>query len=133
MPQQAPRGRCVPEIEEIASTTQATDDEDEEPMTVPDIPNLRPSYGFLQMFHRIFTDLARDGLAHEMLQLPHPDEAFPSDNDNNNDLVMDRREIIIGHRRQLRIQKQYNPGRYLGDMDIQDDYIFQGAMAMKPH
>jgi hypothetical protein len=33
----------------------------------------QPHYGFANQFSGIFTDLAREGLAAEMLQLPNPD------------------------------------------------------------
>jgi protein SHQ1 len=75
-------------------------------------------YGFLNQFSGIFTDLVRDGLAIEMLQLPNPDETPASE------------------RRILRLaaeDKSFNVERYLGDLFIDDDYVYQCAMAMKPH
>ena len=84
-----------------------------------DIRNdLRPHYGFLNMHAGVFTDLAREGLAAEMLQLVDPDNTPPED------------------RRALRLEKEvddFDTNRYLGDLNVQDDYIYQTAMDMTPH
>ena len=72
----------------------------------------------MNMHSGVFTDLAREGLAAEMLELPHPDTTSPQD------------------RRVLRLEKELNDfdgNRYLGDLDVEEDYIYQTAMDMKPH
>jgi protein SHQ1 len=79
---------------------------------------LRPHYGFLNLYSGIFTDLAREGLAAEILQLPYPD-LTPAE---------DRRELRL-----LAEAKDFDADRYLGDLDINDDYLFQIAMNMTPH
>ena len=94
------------------------DDADEEPYSSNVLDEDKPHYGFLNQSVGIFTDLVRDGLAAEMLQLPNPDETDADE------------------RRTLRLQAEdeaFDADRYLGDIDIDDDYIYQSAMAMKPH
>ena len=76
----------------------------------------RPQYGFANMYVGVYTDLVRDGMAMEMLQLANPDET-PED-----------------ERRTLRLEyenKAFDPDRYLQDMDITDDYIYECAMKME--
>jgi len=86
---------------------------------LPDIRNaLRPHYGFLNLHSGVFTDLAREGLAAEMLQLPNPDSTSAED------------------RRAMRLDKEvkdFDDNRYLGDLNVEDDYIHQTAMNMRPH
>lgn len=90
-------------------------------------------YGFLQLYHSVFTDLAREGLCHEMLELPEPDAT------------------LEGDRRSMRLDVEadkFDPGRYLddailGEEDATDphyeedgcggDMIFDEAVHMKPH
>ena len=75
----------------------------------------RPHYGFANMFVSFFVDLVRDGMATEMLQLANPDET-PAE-----------------QRRQLRLafeQEKFDPDRYLEDLDMSDDYMYQCAMSM---
>lgn len=87
--------------------------------SLPDIRNaLRPYYGFLNMHSGVFEDLSREGLAAEMLQLPNPDTTPVED------------------RTTLRRQKEeadFDANRYLGDLYVEDDYIYQMAMNMVPH
>ena len=78
----------------------------------------RPRYGFMDMFEGIYTDLTREGMASEMLALPNPDETTSDD----------RRRL-----RQQSEEETFDGDRYLGDVDVQDDYLFQVAMAMEPH
>jgi protein SHQ1 len=78
----------------------------------------RPRYGFLNLYSGIFTDLAREGLAAEMLQLPDPDITTAED----------RREMRL-----LAELKAFDADRFLGDLDINDEYVFQIAMNMTPH
>lgn len=86
---------------------------------------LKPRYGFLNSFHSVFTDYCREGLSHEMLEIPEPDE-IPNE-----------------ERREMRIQtenEKFDPERYLGDLLILDDIdqdeadmIYIEAIHMKPH
>jgi len=67
----------------------------------------KPHYGFLQMHHSVFTDYAREGLAHEMLEIPNPDD------------------VRIELRREMRIEmenQKFNADRYLGDLYLSDNY-----------
>lgn len=95
------------------------DDQQDNDASIPDIRNaLRPHYGFLNLHSAVFTDLAREGLAAEMLQLPNPDTTPAED------------------RRILRMEKEvqdFDANRYLGDVFVEDDYIYQTAMQMQPH
>ena len=90
-------------------------------------------YGFLQLYHSVFTDLAREGLCHEMLELPEPDAT------------------LEGDRRSMRLDVEadkFDPGRYLddailGEEDATDphyeddgcggDMVFDEAVHMEPH
>lgn len=89
-------------------------------------------YGFLRLFHGVFTDLHRDGLAKEMLELPwqeswsHHLDVIPSTGAIN---VHQLRRV---RRREIENSK-FEPERYLGDMDIADDYVYQCALAAIPH
>jgi protein SHQ1 len=101
---------------------QQQDNEDIQQQETPSISDIRnalgPHYGFMNMHSGVFTDLAREGLAAEMLELQYPDTASPQE------------------RRELRLEKEledFDCNRYLGDLDVEDDYIYQTAMNMKPH
>ena len=91
-------------------------------------------YGFLQLFHSVFTDLAREGLCQEMLELPEPD-ITPE-----------------GDRRSMRLDVEadkFDPGRYVDDVLLGEEYatdsqycdddggggdmIFDEAVRMEPH
>jgi len=92
-------------------------------------------YGFLQLFHSVFTDLAREGLSQEMLELPEPD-ITPE-----------------GDRRSMRLDVEadkFDPGRYVDDVLLGEEYatdsqycdgddggggdmIFDEAVRMEPH
>ena len=94
------------------------DDADDEPLPSNVLDEDKPHYGFLNQSVGIFTDMVREGLAAEMLQLPNPDETDATE------------------RRTLRLQLEdeaFDADRYLGDIDVEDDYIYESAMAMKPH
>lgn len=86
---------------------------------------LKPHYGFLNMHHSVFTAYAREGLSHDMLEIPNPDE-----------MPMDQRR-----QERLNTEKiKFNPERYLGDFDLSydsddeaADMIFLEAMRMEPH
>lgn len=88
------------------------------------------AYGFARMFSGIFTDLSRDGLAKEMLELPWDDETT---------IIVDRkeRENFHSQRRSERIKLEhdkFDPNRYLADtFGYKDDYLYQCAMEMQPH
>jgi SHQ1 protein. len=86
---------------------------------------LKPHYGFLNMHHSVFTAYAREGLSHDMLEIPNPDE-MPVD---------ERREQRLNTER-----IKFDPDRYLGDFDLScdsddeaADMIFIEAMKMEPH
>ena len=107
---------------EVVSEERNEADNQEETIEDPLPPNVldedKPHYGFLNQSVGVFTDLVREGLAAEMLQLPNPDETDSND------------------RRKLRLEAEeetFDADRYLGDVDIEDDYIYQCAMAMEPH
>jgi len=86
---------------------------------------LRPHYGFLNMHHSVFTAYAREGLAHDMLEIPAPDETLAED------------------RRELRLESEaamFDADRYLGDLYISSDgndedadMIFVEAFRMDTH
>ena len=113
-------------------TNQSVEDDDE-----TDKPAISSgSYGFLKMFGGIFADLNRDGLAREMLELP-----WDSNHDQEYRLqspqIDDHDDDIWGRRRQERWrleQSKFDKDRWLQDLDIdEDDYVYQCALAMKPH
>lgn len=82
-------------------------------------------YGFRRMFHGIFTDLARDGLAKEMLEMPWEEQG-----------LLLAESSIRHERREQRFQmeaRNFGIERYLGDLEIEDDYIYQCATAMESH
>lgn len=89
-----------------------------------------PRYGFLGLFHSVFTDLAREGLSHEMMEIPNPDQ------------------VPEEERRAMRLEaegKKFNPDRYLEDLllDMEknhggegeggSDMVYDEATAMIPH
>jgi protein SHQ1 len=98
------------------------EDEDEEerfPADSIDLMNIgRPHYGFANMFVAVFTDLVRDGMAAEMLQLANPDET-PAE---------ERRTLRWAFE-----NEKFDPDRYLEDVDVSDDYIYECAMGMVAH
>ncbi len=91
-------------------------------------------YGFLQLFHSVFTDLAREGLCQEMLELPEPDITPEGD----------RRSMRLGVE-----ADKFDPGRYVDDALLGEEYatdsqycdddggggdmIFDEAVRMEPH
>jgi protein SHQ1 len=92
---------------------------DDDTLLASDMLNIdRPRYGFMNQFEGVFTDLVREGLATEMLQLPQPDATE----------VNDRRKLRLAAE-----EETFDPDRYLGDLDIEEDYIYQCAMGMEPH
>ena len=112
------RGAAI-EILDESTLPQTDDDSKNEESELLDLKNVRrPHYGFLDLYSGIFTDLAREGLAAEMLQLPDPDVTNAEE----------RRAMRL-----LAEEEAFDPDRYLGDLDVDDDYIFQTAMSMTPH
>ena len=87
------------------------------------VPGNLMGYGFLGMFRGIFTDLSQDGLAKEMLECPWEEQKATCE-----DYQQERR----AQRYQVE-QSRFSMEGYEQDLDLQDDYIFQCAMAMKPH
>ena len=77
-------------------------------------------YGFDNQFHSVFTSFAREGLAHEMLELPNPDTT-PTE---------DRRKLRL-----MTEREKFDPDRYLGDtMDgDEEDMVYQEAISCNPH
>ena len=93
-----------------------------------------PGYGFLGMFRGIYADLARDGLAREMLELPWDDDDV-HESGSRLCLVKPATEIRKDRRRRRYEMEntKFCAERFVGDLDIEQDYIYQCAMAMKPH
>ena len=111
---------------ETVSSSVAIPDDD----SVDDFPEdikscLRPHYGFLNLHHSVFTAYAREGLSHDMLEIPSPDETPAED------------------RRELRLKTEvtkFDADRYLGDLflssdpdDENADMVFTEAMRMEAH
>jgi protein SHQ1 len=74
-------------------------------------------YGFGNIFQNIFSDYCRGGLAHEMLQLPDPENTSPE------------------QRRKQRLEKEdttFDPDRYLQDLHIEEDYMYPMVMDFVP-
>lgn len=91
-------------------------------------------YGFLRLFHGVYTDLQHDGLAKEMLEMPWEEQT----ESNLNSLVLKDRtpqEIRTERRRKRREleAEKFCSERYLGDLDLEEDYVYQCAMALSPH
>lgn len=99
-------------------------------------------YGFLRRFHGIYTDLTRDGLAKEMLEIPWTtsidDNNTPSsrllalavDDDDDDTLTVHHR------RREMRLEMEndkFDVDRYWQDFDIVEDYVYQCAMSFPVH
>jgi protein SHQ1 len=75
-------------------------------------------YGFANMFHNIFVDFCREGMAQEMLQLEDPETST----------LHSRREGRIAHE-----LDNFDSDRYLADFHVEDDYLFTMAMEFEPH
>jgi SHQ1 protein len=95
-------------------------------------PLVSPSggFGFDRMFREnLFRDLTRDGLGKEMLECPWP--LTVADDDD-----LEQRSIQ-SRRRMQRIEEYENrlfsAERYQQDLYIEDDCIYQSALAMQPH
>uniref|UniRef100_A0A7S3PTR0 CS domain-containing protein n=1 Tax=Chaetoceros debilis TaxID=122233 RepID=A0A7S3PTR0_9STRA len=86
---------------------------------------MKPHYGFLNMYHSVFTAYAREGLSYEMLEIPDPDETHA---DVRRDLRLDAET------------DKFDSERYLGDLFLSDDpndeyadMIYVEAAQMVPH
>jgi protein SHQ1 len=86
----------------------------------------KPRYGFLDMFHSIFTAFAKDGILQEMVEIPNPDD-----------------EHVDQTRRENRIQMEndkFDPDRYMDDWNLSPsaddentDMVYSEAIRMIPH
>lgn len=127
----APSKEKIQVLSSTENETTLNDDEDEDedekvPKFSEDVQScLRPHYGFLNKDHSVFTAYAREGLSHDMLEIPNPDE---TSSDERRDLRLDAEH------------SKFDPDRYLSDLflsaDENDEYsdmIFVQAMRMTPH
>lgn len=123
----------MPKIQVVSSTENNANDSEKESVQEEDNfftssgihSCLKPHYGFLNMHHSVFTDYAREGLSHDMLEIPSPDET-PADQ---------RRDLRSSTER-----LKFDADRYLGDLDLSNDpedecadMIFIEAIRMEPH
>ncbi|KAL7480850.1 hypothetical protein ACHAW6_006511 [Cyclotella cf. meneghiniana] len=88
-------------------------------------------YGLFRNFSNVFRDYAREGLAHEMLECPNPDEPF-SCTDEDTDAS------VKALRREMRLEMEndkFDGDRYLADVNIAEegDMIYDLAMKIIPH
>ena len=95
----------------------------------------RPTYGLFQQYSNVFKDYAREGLAHEMLECPNPDEVY---NTKNNDNKGENDTSEQQNRREMRLEmenEKFDTDRYLNDLCVEEeaDMIFDSAMQMLPH
>ncbi|KAL7465459.1 hypothetical protein ACHAXS_005774 [Conticribra weissflogii] len=93
-----------------------------------------PTYGLFRNFSNVFRDYAREGLAHEMLECPSPDDTVTSTNNGDDHHGKDHDQM----KRIQRIQTEngkFDADRYLADLYINEegDMIFDTAMEMVPH
>ena len=89
------------------------------------------SYGLFNGYSNVFRDYAREGLVHEMLECPNPDEIISNGDDDN--IVLEEQ-----YRRELRLQtenEKFDEDRYINDLHIEHecDMVFDSAVMMKPH
>ena len=114
-------------IQQVTESTTASegDGDGDDALSAASHPD---AYGFLRMFHGVFVDWTRDGLAKEMYESPWPEETEWSDNTHSNSLRQERRQ----ERREVEDDK-FDDDRYFQDMECQDDYFYMCAMSMRPH
>jgi len=93
-----------------------------------------PTYGLFRNFSNVFRDYAREGLAHEMLECPSPDETVASAHTCDENIGKDHEQIKRLQRIQMENDK-FDGDRYLTDLYIMDegDMIFDTATEMVPH
>jgi hypothetical protein len=97
----------------------------------------RATYGLFRLFSNVFRDYAREGLVHDMLECPNPDDEYDEssyDCDENDDHLEHRRRS----KREVRMRMEngkFDSGRYLNDLHIEGegDMIFDAAMSVIPH
>jgi protein SHQ1 len=116
--------RWLREVQEVAATEEA---ESGSAIMEEDAALPAACYGFLRMYHGIYTDLTRDGLAKEMLEVPWTDNSTLLQR-NAQEYRVERRSM----RREMEEEK-FDPDRYAQDMDVADDYVYQCAMSFDPH
>jgi len=92
-----------------------------------------PIYGLFRHFSNVFRDYAREGLAHDMLECPNPDEVYECANEGDEPEQSEEQR-----RRRMRLQmenEKFDSNRYLSDLNIEEegDMIFDAAMIMVPH
>lgn len=83
------------------------------------------AYGFARMFHGVFADLGLDAMGQEMLASVWEESEYQIHGD-----------AYRIRRREQRIERElqeFSSERYLGDVEMEDDYLYQCAMAMVPH
>jgi len=94
-------------------------------------------YGFCHMFQNVFADLARDGLAREMLEIPLNNQRHVLEQKNtilsSSVVVQEKENINYQQQRQDMEVSKFNQERYLEDLHVEDDYLYQVAMDMRPH
>lgn len=123
-----PNDTCTEQVKPSSNDTNDTNNTNDA-LNIKSYLKLNPHYGFLNMHHSIFTDYARAGLAHDMLELPTPDET-PADD-----------------RRKMRLEVEdgkFSKDRYLSDLylssseeedgeDDGGDMVYSEAIHMVPH
>ena len=95
----------------------------------------RPTYGLFRQFSNVFRDYAREGLVHDMLECPNPDELY---DDSCGDCENNDHSEQRPNRREMRMQTEndkFDADRYLADLHVEEegDMIFDAAMSMVPH
>ena len=91
----------------------------------------KATYGLFQQYSNVFKDYAREGLAHEMLECPNPDEVY-NNVQGENDISEQQ------NKREMRLEmenEKFDTDRYLNDLCVEEegDMIFDSAMQMVPH
>ena len=114
-------------LKEVSTRNNPSDEESSAGKNVSSLPT-SGSYGFMRMFNGIFADLNKDGLAREMLELQWDGES--------DDGMPCEEASLFARRRQERWrleQERFDPDRWRQDINIYDDYVYQCALAMRPH
>ncbi|KAL3822902.1 hypothetical protein ACHAXA_010685 [Cyclostephanos tholiformis] len=99
--------------------------------------NKRATYGLFRQFSNVFRDYAREGLIHDMLECPNPDDDVYDESSDDCE-THDHSEQHRRSRRAMRMQMEndkFNSERYLSDLHVEEegDVIFDAAMSMVPH
>lgn len=93
------------------------DDHDSAVTTASNDNNPACGYGYGGIFQNIFTDYCRGGLAAEMLHLVDPETTSASE----------RRPL-----RHEREEKDFDAERYMGDLDLTEDYMYPMVLEFRP-